>query len=452
VDNAERQTPGTSIWVVFGPVLVAVALFWGAQFQASHAHTARKKVRFWHMWTAEWKDVVDKIVDRFNKSQDKYEVEALSAPSAGADSKFILGVMGGDPPDVMAQWNPIIPPWADDGLLRPLDELMSPEEKRKFDAEAYPVVKKLGTYKGRLYGMSIGINRQALYYIPKHLRDAGLDPDHFPTTLEELDAWGRKLNQFDKNKNLVRLGWGPGGILNFFPLYGGGLYDYRQNQLTIETPQNLAALKYLDSTRKRLGYDNVIRYNSGLDMNSFSGGWPFIGGAFSITPDGQWRVEQIRKYAPNLEYRTAPIPPPKGGLTFAGHANGNFMVVPMDAKEPAGAWEFIKFWSGLTDPNTAAEFYTWGGWLPLTPAIAKAPIYQEYLRKYPQFKTFVDLMPTENAGVLPPVPFQEYLGDQLAKMEDGVLRGTFTPEQGLHNFAKSIDAEVRRRKELGYDR
>ncbi len=58
-------------------LLVFVVFFWSVQFREQHAPTVRKKVRFWHMWTAEWKDVVDRIVDRFNKSQSEYEVEAL---------------------------------------------------------------------------------------------------------------------------------------------------------------------------------------------------------------------------------------------------------------------------------------------------------------------------------------------------------------------------------------
>jgi multiple sugar transport system substrate-binding protein len=453
--SGEQPQSPVALWLsrlLVAGLLVFIVVFWGAQIQAGHAHTARKKVRFWHMWTAEWKDVVDKIVDRFNKSQDKYEVEALSAPTQGADSKFILGVMGGDPPDVMAQWNPIIPPWADDNLLRPLDELMTPEEKRAFDENAYPVVKKLGMYRGRLYGMSIGINMFALYYLPQQLRDAGLDPDRFPTTLEELDKWGARLDKRDGSGNLIRLGWGPQGFLTFAPIFGGGIYDWKAGKMTIQSPRNLAALTYLARSRKRLGYENMVRFNAGLDMNSFSGGWPFIGGAFSVTIDGQWRVEQIHKYAPKLEYRTAQIPPPVGGMKLAGNSGGNFMIVPRGAKDPEGAWEFIKFWSGLMNPNTAAEFYTWGGWLPLTPAVAKAPFYQEYLRKFPQFKTFVDLMPSENIEVLPPVPYQEFLADQFTKMEESVLRGTLTPEQGLKELDQAVNAEVKRRKELGYDR
>ncbi len=273
--------------VVLGAFVLFICFFWMTQITAQLAPHTRKKVRFWHMWTAEWKDVVDKIVDRYNKSQTEYEVEALSVPNPGADSKFILGVMGGDPPDVMAQWSPIIPPWADDHLLRPLDDLMSPEEKQIFDAQAYPVVKKLGTYKGKLYGMSIGINMFAIYYLPQHFKDAGMNPDRMPSTLEELSAAGKKLNRFDSSGNLTRLGWGPSNIKMFAPIFGGGFFDWNNAELTIDSKQNVAALDYMSKIRSDLGFDNVVRFTSGLDMNSSSGGWPFIEGAYSMTMDGQ---------------------------------------------------------------------------------------------------------------------------------------------------------------------
>src|SRR5262245_38391223 len=68
------------------------------------AYPGRIPVRFWHMWTAESEQVVERIVDRFNRSQDRYEVIPLSIPSRGADTKFLLSVVGGDPPDCMAEW------------------------------------------------------------------------------------------------------------------------------------------------------------------------------------------------------------------------------------------------------------------------------------------------------------------------------------------------------------
>lgn len=432
-----------------GAILLFLVGFWAAPvFEKREAAHARKKVRFWHMWTAEWKDVVDKIVAEYNASQNEYEVEALSIPSAGADSKFLLGVLGGDPPDVMAQWNPVIPVWAESGMLQPLDTLMSPEEKATFDREAYPVVKKVGTYKDRLYGMSIGINMMALFYVPGDFAAAGIDPNVALKTLEGLDAAGPKLDKFEGGK-LKRIGWLPTGFPMFAQIFGGGLTDPKTGAVTVDTPVNERAFQYLADSRKRLGRDQVLRYEAGLNTASFAAGWPFMGGAYSVTVDGQWRVEQLRKYAPNLRYLTAPVPPPAGGVANAGISGGNFMIVPKGAKEQKGAWDFIKFWSGLTDPERAAKFYTMGGWLPLTPAVANAKAYRDYIKKYPQFKTFVDLMESTKMDVLPQVPYQTFLSDEIGKIQDAAVLGSVPASKALPGLAAKVQAEIARRKSLG---
>lgn len=414
------------------------------------SYPGRTPVRMWHMWTGEWKEVVDKIVDRFNQSQERYELIALSVPTQGADVKLLLAAAGGNPPDVMAQWNPVIPTWANNGLLIPLDELMSPAEKARFDTEAYPVVKRLGTYQGHVYGLTIGLNIHACYYRPDHFREAGLDPDRFPTTMEELVRVGEKLNQFDQRRNLTRIGFMPKDFRHMAAVFGGGFYDWQAGGLRVRTEPNLRALEFLATERKKLGFDQVVRFESGLNTGGFAVEWPFISGAYSVLIDGQWRIEQVGKFAPNLEYRVAPIPPPRGGRPLAGWSNGNFMVIPRAAREPRGAWEFVKFWSGLENPERAAEFYTLGGWLPLSPAIARAPKYQEYLQKYPQFRTFLKIMPSENIQPLPPVPYQVFLMDGIKRAEEAAVRGTLSPTAALDKLDADLRQEQARRRTIGY--
>ena len=436
--------------VGMGLVVLFLLGFWLAPLLPRKAEVKpRKVVRFWHMWTAEWKVVVDRVVDRYNRSQDKYEVVALSVPSAGADSKFLLGVLGGDPPDVMAQWNPVIPGWADSGLITPLDDLLTPEERARFRREAYPIVRKIGLYKDRLYGITIGVNMFGVYYRPDQFREAGIDPKEALASLEALTAAGERLTRYDRSRNIKRLGWLPTGFPRFASLFGGGLYDAAAQKVTIDTPANLAALTYIAKERQRLGYDQVTRYNAGLDTASAAAGWPFIEGAYSTTMDGQWRVKQAGDYAPGLDYATAPIPPPKGGVADAGIANANFMVVPRGAKEPEGAMAFIKFWSGLDRPDRAAEFYTWGGWLPLSPAVANAPAYRRYVAEHPQFGTFVDLMASPTMTTLPPVTYQTFLSDEMTKTEDAVARGTTTPAAALKALQRTVEDELARRRSLG---
>ena len=440
--------------------LSAIFLAVAVPTKPERIYPKRLPVRFWHMWTAEQKDVVDRIIDRFNQSQDRYEVIALSVPGGSADgkpgtaadTKFLMAVIGGDPPDCMAQWNAVISNWANNGLLRPLDELMSAAQRDRFEREAYPIAKKIGIYKDRLYGMTIGINVWACYYRLDHLREEGLDPDKFPETLEGLMEWGRKLHRYDKHGNFTRLGFFPGWnkfMTTYAPVFGGGFYDWQKGKVLIYTPENLRALTFLDEQVKKIGFKNIVRFYAGVNQG-YTVEWPFINGAISIAIDGQWRVEQLRKYAPNLEYRVAPKPAAIGGKSLSGWSNSNFMVIPRGAKQPEGAWEFIKFWSGLENPERAAEFYIWGGWLPLSPNIAATPVYQAYLQKYPQFRKFLEILPSENMDTTPPVPYQVYLYDQITRTEDAIMHSALDPAQALSRLEENVHKELQRRKALGY--
>jgi len=432
---------GLIVWLGFSPARET-------KEQTDRKYPGRIPVRFWHMWSAEWKDVVDRIVDRYNKSQTKYEVIALSVPGS-ADTKFLLGAMGGDPPDLMAQWNPVIPTWAEGGMLTPYEEIMTPSERKVFETESYPIVKRVGQYKGKTYGFPIGLQVKGIFYLPQAFRDAGIK--EFPKTWEELIRLSNKLTKRDKDGNITRLGFMPGSWSETVPLFGGDIFNFQTNKLTLDNPQNLACLEELVSIRKRDGYDAVNRFQSGLNTSSFAGGWPFIAGAYAATVDGPWRVEQIAKYAPKLEYATTMVPPPLGGVKGAGLGSGNFMIIPRSAKEKQGAWDFVKFWSGLSHPERAAEFYVWGGWLPPSDAVANAPIYQDYMKKHPQFRTFVEAIKSPNIRAQPPVAYQVFVNDTIWKVEDLAMRGEITPAQAMKQVQTQVAQEIVRRRKLGYD-
>ncbi|RYG79726.1 extracellular solute-binding protein, partial [bacterium] len=249
----------------------------------------------------------------------------------------------------------------------------------------------------------------------------------------------------------TRIGFIPWGLKVYSEAFGGGLYDWDRGKVTINTPQNLRALEYIVARRKKLGYENVVRFEAGLTGADGAGGWRFLTGSYAMTLDGPWRVEQVGKFAPNFDYRTHILPPPKvGGRVGAGVANGNYMLIPSAAKHVDGAMDFVRFWSGLRNPERAAHFYVKGGWLPLTPAIANAPDYQAYLRKYPQFRTFVDLMSSPNLRVNPPVAYQQFLLDTVSRAEEAATRGRMSPAQALKNAEAELARELKRRKELGY--
>ena len=414
------------------------------------AAQSRIPVYYWHMWSGQWQPTMEHVVADFNASQTKYEVIPLSVPYASADSKFLMSVAGGSPPDVMTQWTQAISTWSQDGVLQPLDTRMTPAERQFFLHNTYPVIHENGWYKGHLYGMVINVDVYACYYRPDQFRQAGLDPDHFPKTLEQLTAGSRKLDQTDKAGRYTRLGFLPQTFIDYAPSFGGGFYDIATGKALLDTPQNLRAMSYLVNTTNALGEDRVRRFNSGLKSQN-GASWPFIDGSFSVALDGEWRVLQLAKFAPGMDYRIAPLPPPDGGRPLASFSTTGFLTIPAGAKHTEGAWEFIKFWSGLDHPEQAAKYNVSFGWLPSSARMAQSPDYQAFLHQYPQYKTFVDLAASPNIVTTPPVPYQLFLMDRISAVDDLAERGSLTPAQALAKLKADTDQERARRKELGYD-
>ena len=411
---------------------------------------SRIPVTYWHMWSGQWQPTMEKVVAEFNASQDKYEVIPLQVPYAQADSKFLMSVAGGDPPDVMAQWTQAISTWSQDGVLQPLETRMTPAERHYFQHETYPVVHENGWHKGHLYGLVLGVDVYACYYRPDQFRQAGLDPDQFPATLEALTALGRKLDQTDGTGRFTRLGFLPQGFTNYAPAFGGGFYDPATGKVLLDTAPNRRAMSYLVDTSTKLGLDRVRRFNSGLKSQN-GADWPFIDGSFSVALDGEWRVLQLAQYAPELDYRVAPLPPPAGGKPLASFSNTGFLTIPSGAKHSEGAWEFIKFWSGLDHPERAAKYTAWFGWLPSSPRMAQSPDYQSFLHRYPRYKTFVTLAASPNLVTTPPVPYQLFLLDRISTVDDLAARGALSPAQALLKLERDTARERARRKELGYE-
>lgn len=440
---------------IAGRILAALAVVGFAAWLVAPSKPApaahkRIPVHLWHMWSGEWLPVIDQVADEYNKSQDKYEVIPVQIPWGDSDSKFLLSVAGGGPPDVMVQWTQAISTYAQSDILAPLDTRMTPAERHHFLSVDYPAVRRNGWYKGHLYGLTVGFDVYACYFRPDQWRQAGLDPDHFPQTLEELVADGKRLDRFDTSGRLTRLGFLPQDFSWYAPSFGGGFYDPHRGQVLLNTPQNLNALSYIVQTHKELGMDRVLRFNAGL-KSSDAASWPFIGGQTAVVLDGEWRVQQLAKYAPGMEYRIATLPPPAGGKPLSSFSVADFLTVPAGAKEPEGAWDFIKFWTGLDRAEPAAKFQTWFGWLPTSPDIANAPDYQAYLRRYPQYRTFVKLAASDNIVTVPPVPYQLFLMDHISTADDMAERGALTPSKALDQLTRDVARELARRKELGYD-
>lgn len=401
---------------------------------------------FWHSFAGEWQPIYEGMINRFNESQSKYEVISVVVPGEEITTKFLMSASGGATPDIILNWDPVLGTWADKGLIQPFDNLMTPEEKKEFLARTYPIVKRHEIYRGKIMALVDGLDLAAAYYRLDDLKEVGVDAQHLPKTMEELVALGRKLDKYDDQHRLRRVGFLPKGYAGYVPLFGGKFNDHRH--IVVNTPENLAALKFIAEQSNHYGFDAVNRFTSSLAADA-GPSMPLIAGNYSIMFDGEWRVKQVVQYAPDLSYILAPMPPPAGGKANACLSSPNYLMIPKAAKQAQGAWEFAKFCVGFLHPEDGGRNMAEMGWLPNDPVIARSKSYLAYLKQYPQYKVFVDLMTSPNLEIPPQGPLQAFVMDQFVKAEDAVVRGSQTPEAALKTVAQNLANEQQRLRDLG---
>ena len=391
-------------------VAVAVLAFRESANPRWEVPAGRSEVVFWHFWGGKDRPVVEAICDRFNASQQEFFVRPVAMPGNNLDLKFFLSVAGGDPPDLLNQDDPIVADWAHRGALVPLDELATAEEYAALDGWLFPAARQIGGYQGRLYALCNGLDIRALYYNADVLAEFGLEP---PQTLAELDRAAERIAPPGAGPH-ARYGYlpDPRRLWSWGIVFGGRFYDPQSDRVTADSQPIVAALDWMASYSRRYGADEVARFRKG-DQALPGAAFPLLEGRYAMIMDGQWRVAEIaavraaarQRGETPPRYGVVPLPPPAAGVADAGWVNGNFFVVPRGAKNPRGAWAFMKFWSGFDGHEAeAARACAAGGWIPASRHVVRHPTFQQYLDRYPMFRTFVELAGSPRQVPTPAVP------------------------------------------------
>jgi len=438
-------------WIALAALAASVLIF-AAQQDSQPTEAVpedRREVVFWHFWGGKDRPVVEEIVRRFNESQDEHFVRAIAMPGQNLDMKFFLSVTGGDPPDLLNQDDPIVADWAHRGALTPLDELATAEEMHRLKRWLFPAAKDLGSYRGRLYALCNGLDIRLLYYNKTLLDEHGLSP---PRTLSELNRVAENFAPEPGEQDPERLGFlpEPRMLWAWGIVFGGDFYDEERDRVTPDHPRIVAALEWMASFRERYGAAQLAAFRQG-DVGLAGSSFALLGRRgeerYALATGGQWRVRDIvtvierglESGLPVADYGVLPLPPPEGGRSKAGWVNGNFFIVPRGAKNPAGAWAFMKFWSGFGDNEAeAAETCVAGGWIPASQAVVEQPEFQAYLDERRLFRPFVEVAKSPHQEPTPSLPVAMlYRQEVISAAEAAMYRGA-DPREVLSGVARRV--------------
>ena len=397
----------------------------------------RTVVRYWEKWTGVEGQVMQEVVDRFNATVGAehgiwVEYNAVSS----IEQRTLIATAGGDPPDVAGLYDYVVPQYADQGALRPLDDLAG-QAGIRLD-EFKPVWLEICRYNDRLYALPSTPYTIALYYNRALFRAAGLDPNRPPQTIAEFDEYARRLTVRDAAGRIVQAGFTPStAMLGWWPwvwpcFFGERLWDGQR--CTLDTPAGRAAIHWLADLRVAQGVEAMIAFEATAGAIE-SAQNPFLAGRIALLFQGPWMSNWIAKYAPTLDYAVAAFP---SSMPERRHvlASADVFVIPAGARRPREAMVFLSY---VLRQDVLEELCRRHN--KLSPFRSPQP---DFLARHPNpfIRVFDELANSPDAFGYPKMPMWLRVLDEIKQMLNRVLASPEQADAALEAAQRKADAIV----------
>lgn len=427
-----------SIIILLGAALVLS----GCSRDSGEAEAGRTVISMWHPWGGTQSEAIAEVVKEFEAAHPEIKVRPLFTPNnLSNNQKFFTSVAAKRPPDVVFVDGPQVAEWAEQGALTPLDDRLA---KAGVSEEDYflPCWKQ-NEYRGRVWAMTYCADPNfAFVWNKQDFRDAGLDAEVPPANIEELDAFVRKLNKWQgrgTGRKLSRIGlitWGQYGSANSLFTwgwaFGGSFYDPEKQIVTCDDPKIVKALEWMCSYAKEYDVNKIAGLQAGFGTAELN---PLYVGKLSMSCLHISGVEEIKKYAPNLEYGMTYIPAPPDGEQKSSWVGGWCMAIPKGSRNPDAAWKLIE-WMCATPEGTTIVAEKAG----LFPGYRNSPYFKRIAGK-PGYGDFLNIL-EECRHQRPVMPAQAYYMGALQRAVDDAIYGKKSPKQAL------TDARIETQREL----
>ncbi|MCX8052429.1 MAG: ABC transporter substrate-binding protein [Armatimonadetes bacterium] len=399
---------------------------------------SRVVISIWHPWGGTQKERFERVVEAFNRSQNRIWVRSVFTPNdLSNNQKFFTSVAAGKPPDAVFVDGQQTAAWAEQGALEPLDRRLASDGIKSSDY--FPPCWAQNLYKGRVWALTYCADPNfAFVWNKKVFREVGLDPEKPPTTIDELDRFNDRITKREGSK-IVRMGiipWAQYGAANSLFTwgwaFGGEFYDPKTRRVTADHPRVVRALEWMTSYAKRYDPERVNAFSQGFGSREQN---PLYIGQVAMAMLHISGLEEIRQYAPNLEYGIGYIPAPPDGERHSSWVGGWCIAIPKGSKHPEAAWEFIKW--ACRDPKGTE---TAGRLQGLFPGYRKSP-YFDSIRGKPGYGEFLRIL-EECRHQRPVMPAQAFYMSALARAVDYAVYGVKTPREALEQATRETQAEL----------
>ncbi|HYQ46874.1 MAG TPA: ABC transporter substrate-binding protein [Polyangiaceae bacterium] len=433
---------------------------------------AVRHITYWEKWTGFEGEAMDAVVADFNalelahaKSDPAYvPIEVEKVTISKLEQKLLIAIAGGNPPDLAGNYSFAIAAYAHHGALSDLGPLIA---KSNFDRSRYiEHFLRLGEYRGRTWALPIVPASTALVLNKRLFRDAGLDPEKPPTTIEELDAYAEKLTKWEvtspsgekhvesgylpdvpaTQKRLLQVGFLPNEphwwMFGWGDFFGGRLLE-SSDKVSSAAAANIRAFEWVASYSQKLGVDVIKRFRSGFG-NSSSPQNAFLSGKVAMEMQGVWIHNFVEKYAPGLSWAAAPFPYPADHPELAGttRADADMLMIPKGSAHPEEAWRFIQFASTQAELEKLCL-----GQQKFTPLTEVSERFWA-AHPNPSIRLFRQLAVSKNAVSIPRTEIWNEYNRELGNATDLIQNLKQTPASALTDVQTKMQAALDRDREI----
>ena len=293
-------------------------------------------------WTPNWGQArAEELIKQFEAANPGITVKAEITVSDGLANRIQVALRSGSPPDLIEGQHGWVVPFAQSGLLQPLDDVITERE------DYLPAALEYDTWDGKLWGIPYRIETHAVIYNKGAFTAAGLDPENPPQTWPELVDAAKKLTgknaEGQDQYGFAITGGGEVGntlfrSLPFIWMNGGAIINDDMTQAVVNEPAAVEAVEFYTDMFTEHG----VSPPSTLQNDGTANRRLFIAGTVAMYQSGQFDLPSIQKENPNIDLGVMPIPHPEGKETAAILGGWSFFI-PKDAPNAEEAKKFLAF-------------------------------------------------------------------------------------------------------------
>ncbi len=379
------------------------------------------------------RDVLQKLVDKFNQSHADIQVESLYVGQQDQQTpKILAAVVGNAPPDLL-WYNPTIAgQLVELGALLPLDEML---EKSPIKAEIDPTLYASMKYNGKIWSVPFATNNVGIFYRPSLFKAAGIT--ELPRTWEEFGQVAKRLTRdingdgrTDQYGMFLPLGKGEFTVFTWLPFMwsGGGelVSGDSQNAAAVNLKDNQGAIAALQFWRDLITDGSAIL--SGPERGYETD--DLLSGKVAMQLNGPWNLGQFQ--TTGVDFDVFPIPVGEKPATVIGGENLFFFKTTPEREK--AAFKFVEY---TLSEEFQTELALGTGYLPVNLKSRENPKYQEFVNQIPQVKVFLEQ--AKYGRSRPIFPGYNRISDSLGRAIESVLLGKYPPNKALQETQQRLD-------------